>query len=256
VFGDLSVTREIMESDIACGGQVLNENGKIMAATVAAKKGLILGQVGTEKTGKSIVKAGVDEHIKRLSAGYARKIKTKEEEIREHETVKKKIEGKIFELHKQAADLSFAHESKKREVEELKEQFAGLKGKKDRMIELKKRIKTAEQVMEQYDTDVKSIFKSQDILMKDVEEQENRAEKASNEAEELRDEKEALEEIAQQDKPEPFIKINKSAISGTQIFGPHTTMVVRYDLRPCKIIEIESSDPDDPDDRKLVTQNL
>ena len=256
VFGDLSVTREIMESDIACGGQVLNENGKIMAATVAAKKGLILGQVGTEKTGKSIIKAGVDEHIKRLSAGYDRRIKICKEKVREHETGKKKIEGKIFELHKQAADLSFAHESKKREVEQLKEEFAGLKGKKDRMIELKKRIKAAEQVMEQYDTDVKSIFKSQDILMKDVEEQEKRVEKASNEAGELRDEKEALEEIARQDKPEPVIKINKSAAGGTQIFGPHTTMVLRYDLRPCKIIEIESTDPDDSEKRKLVTQNL
>ena len=256
VFGDLTVTREIMESDIACGGQVINENGKIIAATVAAKKGLILGQVGTEKTGKSVLKAGVDEHIKRLADGYARKIKTKEDEIREYEKGKKKIEGKIFELHKQAADLSFAHESKQREVEQLKEQFASLKGKKERMIELKKRIKAAEQVMEQYDADIKSIFKSQDILMKDVEEQEKRIEKASNEAEDLKTEKEALEEIAQQDKPEPFIKINHKATAGTQIFGTKTSLIVRYDLRPCKIIEIESTDPDDPEDRKLVTQNL
>ncbi|MGM0642283.1 MAG: flagellar assembly protein A [Thermodesulfobacteriota bacterium] len=256
VFGEISATREIMESDIVCGSRVLNENGKIIASSVAAKKGMILGQVGTEKSGASTLKTGIDEYIKKLSAGFDLKIKAKEEKVLEYEKQKKKIEGKIFDLHKQAADLSFAHESVKREVDALKEQFSGLKGQKDRMIELKKKIKAREEVMEQHDADVKSIFKSQDILMKDVEEQEQRIEKTAAQADEIRTEKEALEEIAALEKPEPFIKITKRATSGTHIYGPRTSMVVRYDLRPCKIIEIESTDPDDTENRKLVTQNL
>ncbi len=256
VFGTVTVTREIMESEMACGSEIFNEKGKVIDAVITAKKGMILSQVGTEKSGHATLKTGVDDYINRVFQRFDKRIKEKETQVQKLEKEKKEIEGKIFQLHKQAADLSFAHESKIGEVETLKQKFAGLKGKKTEMMALQKEIREREKAAEQFDAEIQTIFQRQDALMKRVEEKEKTMETVSEQITEIRAEKDALAEIAALEKPNPFVKIMHRATGGTRIYGPHTSMIVKHTLRPCKILEIASGDPADPEEWKLVIQNL
>ena len=61
---------------------------------------------------------------------------------------------------------------------------------------------------------------------------------------------------AETDKGIPVVKVKKCIYEGTKITGPETSMIIKHRLGPCKIMEIESSDPDDRDGRQMVIQNF
>jgi len=62
-FRDVMVTREIMASRILTGGDLKNDTGRITASVVAARQGLEVRQIGTEKSEPSVVRIGTNDHI-------------------------------------------------------------------------------------------------------------------------------------------------------------------------------------------------
>ncbi|GEM_PF-560427 len=255
-LGDITITREIMESDIAVSGECINENGRITSSVIAAKKGFIIGQIGTIKASASTIKAGVDDHMIRLTAVFDAEIEKQQKLIDIIEFKKKQLENKNFEMHRKISDQSFIQETMMKKISSLRQQIASLKGQRTKMIKISKEIKKTEQAAKESDETIQNIFEIQDQIMQEISKYEKEIDSAANTLEIIKLEKKAMEEIAEFDEPVPVVRVNRKIFSGTRIVGPKSSMVVKHDLGACKIMEIDSSDPDDHEGRQMVIQNL
>ncbi len=255
-FGNITIIKEIMESDIAVSGECINDNGRVTSSLIAAKKGFTLGLVGTLKASPSTIKAGVDDHMVRLEVIFDKKIEKQQAALDVLEQKKKLLENKNFEMHKKVADYSFAQETMMKKISSLKQELLSLKSKKAEMIKVVREIKEMENTMKEYDDIIKNIFSNQDKITKDISNYEKKITSGASELEITKLEKKAMEEIAEFDEPVPVVRINRNILAGNKIVGPKSSMVVKHKLGACKIMEIDSSDPDDREGRQMVIQNL
>ncbi|MFH1157206.1 MAG: flagellar assembly protein A [Pseudomonadota bacterium] len=253
-FDDVIVMREIMGSEIVTGGALINAAGRITASTVAAKKGMSLGQVGTERSLASTLRTGVNDYLADLTGSFDRKIETMDSQRRQCLAQRKELEERNFAMHKEVADQSFTQEKMLRSLEALKKQCLDLKGRKDAMIANLKEIKKVEQALEDSDKIIKNIFQAQDQIMKTTEGIEKQILGLGLQLDDLRLEKEAIQEIAALEKGVPEVRVSKRIVSGTRIFGPQSSLIIRTSQGACRIVEMASTDPEAPHDRQLVIQ--
>lgn len=133
-FDDVIVTREIMGSEIVTGGMIVNPQGRITASSISARKGMTLGQVGTERSRASILKAGVDDYLERMLAIFEQKLGAINVQQEKYHINRDDLEAKNFAMHKDVAELSFSQEKKQQSLKELRSQCLILKGKKSMML--------------------------------------------------------------------------------------------------------------------------
>ena len=253
-FRNIMVTREIMGSYIAVNGECINTTGKITDSVIVAKKGLDIGQVGTDRSAACVLKAGIDEYSKRYIDKFDIRIKTIQHKINLLKNKKNEFENKNLIFHKEVTDLSFTQDSLQEEMDLLNQQLLSLKNNKDELIHNRKRAKTVEQEIASLENQIKEIFVSQNKLMKNIVQCDTKTNAGLGKLQDSLSGKEAILEILKTDKVIPRVKAAKRIMAGTKIFGPETSMVVKNDLSHCKIMEIESSDPDDPE-KRMVIQN-
>ena len=159
-------------------------------------------------------------------------------------------------MHKKVADYSFIQETMMKKISSLKQELLSLKGKKAEMIKVVREIKEMENTIKESDDVIKNIFSNQDKITKDISNYEKKITSCAGELEMTKLEKKAMEEIAEFDEPVPVVRINRNILAGNKIVGPKSSMVVKHKLGACKIMEIDSSDPDDREGRQMVIQNL
>jgi uncharacterized protein (DUF342 family) len=253
-FDDVTVMREIMGSEILSGGAVVNTAGQITASLVAAKKGMTLARVGTDRSEPCTLRAGVGDHVNSLLASLDRRIESLENQRENLLEEKKALEERNFAMHREVSELSFAQERQTRSLEELKQQCLTLKGKKEAMIANLKEMKRIELALADSDTVIKGIFQDQDRIMKAVDGFEEKVREAESQAGELRLEKEAIREISSLEKGLAEIRVEKRMVAGTRLAGPGSSLILKESLGACRILEIASTDPDDPHGRRLVVQ--
>jgi uncharacterized protein (DUF342 family) len=251
-FDDVMVMREIMGSEISTGGAVINAAGQITASALAARKGMTLGQVGTERSLSSTLRTGVDDYLKGLLEAFDQKIKTLGEELETARAEKKALEVKNFAMHREVAEISFSQEKMQRSLEEIKGRSLELKGRKEAMIAQLKEIKKIEQTMAESDGIIKTIFHAQDSIMKAIENSDGRIHDLESRLNDVALEKEAVKELASLEKGQPEIRVTKRMLAGTRIFGPQSSLVIKNNLGACRIVEAASLDPETPQDRQLV----
>ncbi len=255
-FGDVTVIREIMESDIAVSGECINANGRITSSVIAARKGFTLWQVGTLKAAPSTIKAGLDDHMIRLNTIFDKKIEKQQTILYVLEQKKKMLENKNFEMHKKVADHSFIQETMMKKIVLLKQQLSSLKDKKNEMIKIATEIKDMENTIEESKETIKNIFNDQDKISQEITKYEQKISSQAKELEMIQLEQKAMEEIVEFDEGIPVVRVNRSILPGNKIVGPKSSMVVKHKLGACRIMEIDSSDPDDREGRQMVIQNL
>ncbi len=255
-LGDIIITREIMESDIAVSGECINEHGRITSSVIAAKKGFILGQVGTIKALPSTIKTGLDDYMLRLQAAFSMEIERKKAIIKKIKQKRKQLENQNFEMHKKVADHSFIQETLMKKITLLKERLIAAKSDRSEMIKIAEEIKNMENTIKESDEIIKNIFDSQDMIMQDIIKYEKRINADKDELEIIMLEKKAMEEIAEFEEPVPIVRINRKVLAGTKIIGPGSSMIIRNDLGPCKIMEIDSNDPSDKEGRQMIIRRL
>jgi uncharacterized protein (DUF342 family)/FixJ family two-component response regulator len=252
-LGNISVTQEIMESRIAVCGECLNEYGRITASTIAAKKGFTLFQVGTERSIASKLKAGVDDYTPRLVEVFDDDLAKVQKDIDLVKTREKAFEDKNFKLHKKIIEKSLAQENMQKKRASLKKQIIVLKDEKTQMAKVLEEIKEIELSIENTDKEIKYIFEIQDEITKAIAVCEQETKDAGTQLKELLHQKKSVLKAAEKDKGIPVVKVKKGIYEGTKIMGPETSMIIKHRLGPCKIMEIESSDPGG---RQMVIQNF
>jgi uncharacterized protein (DUF342 family)/ActR/RegA family two-component response regulator len=252
-YGNMMVTREIMESYIAISGSLNNETGRITSSTIAARKGMNVKQVGTEKAEYSTVKAGADDHIRWVAQKYELQIEEKQQAL--DLTIAKKMEfdEAYNALHVDIANQTFAQEKITKKMDFLENRIGEVKGKEEK-ASIVKEMKELEVTVQQADERIKAIFEEQDRVQQQSDACEKEIETLNTEIKTIEHEKNKIVSTLEKEAPIPVLKANKRLYTGTRIMGTQASLIIKQDLGASQFTEIDSENPDSP--KQLVHKIL
>jgi len=246
VFGakNMMITREIMGCRILLSGALSNETGRITDSTIAARLGMSVKQIGTEKSEISTVKVGADDHMKWIAEHFDQQTSKHIQEREKHITENSKLESTHNSLHVDVANQTFAQEklNKKMEFIENKLDTAG----QEERANLSKELKEIEESIGQADARIKEIFARQDEVAQKIEACDSHIKSANIEIEALEKEKTAVLDGLSKSAPVPVLSINKKAFRGTRIMGTQASLVLQKEMGASKFTEMDTDNPDAP----------
>jgi hypothetical protein len=249
----MMITREIMESHIAISGALNNETGRITASTIAARKGMNVKQIGTDKAEYSTVKAGADDHIRWIAQKYDSQIEDKQKEL--DITVAKKMEyDEAFNaFHVDIANQTFAQEKITKKMDFLENQMGEVKEKEERE-RITKELKELEISVQQADERIKAIFQEQDQAQQQSSECEQKIADITTEIKTIEDEKQKIVGRLEREEAVAELKVTKKLYTGTRVTGSQASMILKQDMGASKFNEIDSENPDNP--KQLIHQTI
>ena len=252
-YGDMMITREIMESHIAISGALKNDTGRITASTIAARKGMSVKQIGTDKAEYSTVKAGADDHIRWIAEKFESRIEKKQKEL--DLTVAKKIEhdDAYNAYHVDIANQTFAQEKIAKKIDFLENKIGEVKEKeeKDKIV---KELKELEITVQKADERIKALFEGQDLVMQQSNECEQKISDITSDIKVIEEEKQKIVSRLEREDPVAELKVTKRCYTGTRITGTSASMILKQDMGASKFTEIDSENPDSP--KQLIHQTI
>ena len=251
-YGSMMITREIMESKIAVSGSLNNETGRITSSVVAARLGMNVKQIGTEKADASTIKAGADDHIQWIARQYDTRIEELKHDLEALIHEKSDLDRANNDLHVEVANQTFVQEKITKKIDFI-EQKIGQTGADERQ-QLARDLKALEKNMEQADQRIKDLFREQDEILGKIDALDGKIEQINLELSGVQKEKEASVKKLERQDAVPLLKISKKVFSGTRIIGTQASTSVKHDSGMCKFMEIDSDNTDTP--KLIVQQNL
>ena len=253
-LGDMTVTREIMESSIAINGQFLNTEGRIIASTISAKMGLFVRLVGTEKSEPSVLKPGRNDYLNEVKNKLLEKENKTKNLITKLTQKKKHLEERNFNIHEKIMVHSSSCESLKKTAEKLQGQVPHIT--KDRKARLKEEYKETVFQLKTAEKTIRELFNTQDDLVAQIEAHEEIIQKALDDQAKITDRKTEIDQLKKHDTGVPRVQISKHIQAGTRIIGPNSAMKIQHNSGACNIIEIKKGCGKLPAEKELVISNF
>ena len=249
-YRNMMITREIMESRIMISGSLTNDSGRITSSLIAARKGMSVRQIGTEKAAPSTIRVGSDDHVnwavERLNEAMERIQGKLETAIKE----KMGYDEENNRLHVEVANQTFAQEKITKNIDFIEKKISQSDHASRR--KLSEELKELEKNLELADERIKSIFKDQDVYLKKIDACDAIIQELNTQMAGLKTEKAAIVDCLTKDEPIPVLKIGKRVYSGTRVSGTQSSMVLDKDLGAGRFIEVNTSDPETP--RQMIFQ--
>jgi uncharacterized protein (DUF342 family)/YesN/AraC family two-component response regulator len=252
-YGNMMITREIMESYIAISGGLNNDTGRITASTIAARKGMSVKQIGTEKSEISTIKTGANDHVQWVAEKYEVQEEEKQKELDLTIAKKMELDESYNSFHVDIANQTFAQEKIIKKIDFLENQLDEIK-ETEKKANIIKEVKELEVTGQQCDERIKGIFQEQDIVQQEANECENKIVALNEEIKSIIQEKQKIISRLEKDDPVPELKVNKKLYTGTRITGTVANMILKQDFGASKFSEIDSEDPESP--KKITHQTL
>ncbi|MFH2092717.1 MAG: flagellar assembly protein A [Pseudomonadota bacterium] len=252
-YGDMMITREIMESHIAISGRLNNEAGRITASTISARKGMSLKQVGTDKAEYSTIKAGADDHIRWIAEKYESRIETKQKELDLVVAQKIELDDAYNAFHVDIANQTFAQEKIAKKIDFLENRIGEVTEKEEKE-KITKELKELEITVQKADERIRAIFEEQDLTQQKSSECEQKIEEITTAIKAIEVEKQSIVGRLEKEAPVPELKVTKRLYTGTRITGTQASMILKQDMGASKFTEIDSENPDNP--KQLVHQTI
>lgn len=254
-YGNIMITREIMESRIAVSGALNNETGRITASTIAARKGMSVKQIGTEKAEYSTIKVGADDHIRWIAQGYDAKIETIRKELDLTVAEKLGYDEAYNNLHVDIANQTFAQEKITKKIDYLENRIGKVESEAEK-AGIVREMKELEETVKKADERIKAIFQEQDTAQQQANECEARIEGLTEDIKEIEEEKNKIIGRLEREDPVPELKATKKLYTGTRIMGTEASMILKQDMGASKFNEMDTQDPDNRKQLQHQTLNL
>nr|WP_321403633.1 FapA family protein [uncultured Desulfobacter sp.] len=253
-LGNVTVTREILESSISINGQFVNTQGRIIASTICAKRGMSVRVVGTEKSEPPILKPGRNDYLNEVKNKLIERENKTNHLIQTLTEKKKNLEEQNINTHEKIMFHSCTCETLKKSAKELQAQVPHMtQEKKNRLKEEYKdtvfRLKTVEKA-------IRALFNTQDDLIAQIETYQERIQKALDDQAEISAQKIEMDQLMADETGVPRVQISKQIQAGTRIIGPNSAIKVPHNLGACKILEVKKYFGNLPAGKEMVIRKL
>ncbi|MCD4677299.1 MAG: FapA family protein, partial [Desulfobacula sp.] len=241
-FGNLTISKEIIDSDIILSGSCSNQTGHIISSQITAKLGIEAGKIGTASSKPVNLKLGVNEHIEMLKKRIDQVLEACVSKTSLLKDEIKKLEDHDQALYQQISEKAHIQDRSQIEIKELKKSLPGLEKSNDLVKvqqisnEIKKLIAAAKDAEKQLNT----IFETQDKIANETAQFKDQIKVLEDQTKNHVIEKKALKEFSKKDKPLPVVTVAKTITQDSIIKGPHSSIILKEDASRCKIQELAS----------------
>lgn len=240
-FGDIIIQKEIIDSKLLLSGTCINETGHIISSYISARRGIIAGNIGTDVSHPSIIKAGLNEHIEFF---INQADKRQKENIEAVKAAKEKIielETKNNDLNIKIAELALLQDRSEIKLRDIEEKLSKLKASED-ITELKRASKIINELRQKIKSAGKKLdiaFTLQDKIIQKIENRENAVKEYEDDNKKLLQYKKKLQIFADEHEPVAEVKVKKKIMPGTMIFSPNASLRIQQLASRCRIMEVE-----------------
>ena len=238
--GDVAVAKEIVECTIVTNGKCIIDGGTILSSEIYAKKGLKAKDVGSEASHPNKLIVGIDQIAKIKVAEFKDLINQNKNKI-------EIIEKEIAELDQESDRLN----TELGQIAQVQDNYMVSRRKIMDVIEKEQRdLTTQEQAaisalsvkMEEIDKNVGALMAKDEEIQVRVVTLRNQVVELDNVINLLSEEIKQSELFATRDMGIPTAQISGKLYQGTEIVGPHDSLVIEKDLYNAFLKEQKNSD--------------
>jgi uncharacterized protein len=242
IQGDLVVEKEIFGSTIEVNGRCFVNDGKIIASTISAKKGIEAHDIGTEAAKPCELSVGFDKKYERDAAELKRRLADLQTQKAHLQEAKNTLSAELGEITTQASRTDQELEGYTVQKRQFEEQLNGPKAVEDEeeramlvdlvaeLIEMTTNVEQRVSTLKQQDQDIRAQLAAGDSVAATVDIQIGQ----------INEEIAVLEETAKIDPGIPVIKTTGTAYARTKIAAPHRQLLLQENMRNVRIAESKS----------------
>lgn len=242
-FGNIYVKNEIIDSVILCSGKLDAEQCRVISSRISAKKGIVLGGVGSIRTRSCTISAGSEHHITALSRSIQQKMYRIKESLDLLINKKKEQEQQEKKLFQKMVELKLFHDRAKYKKTILEKEWNKIDTKTTSEKNISKLIKTFEQRVEKSIAALKELNTEKKQRNAKILTLENEISSLRPKIEKqilsLQQTQVAFYEWARSQKNIPEITVFGKAFQGTQLKGVFGATVLAYDMENFSAVERE-----------------
>lgn len=243
-FGNLHVSKEILNSNIHLSGQCINTTGQILASRITSKMGVEAGQIGTVGSGPSTFKIGIDEHVEILMNGLNEKLEASVSKAKIIKDQIKAFEDEDMALYQQVSENAHIQDRAQLDIKEMLKELKALEEVNDMAQTplIKDEIKKNKEKAKAAEANLNTIFEKQDALAEKIQGLKKQLGVLETENKTLVREKKMLKNFGNRTKPVSKLSVSGTIISGNVVKGPHSQLILNEDKSRCTIQEIGSKE--------------
>lgn len=243
-FGNLTITKEIIDSDVILSGSCQNSTGHIISSHITAKRGIDAGKVGTSSSHPVILKVGRDEHIEILKKKIDEALEISVAKSNRLKDEIKTLEDQDHALYRQISEKAHVQDRSQIEIKELEKFLPGLEKSNStaKRQEITTQIQKLMAKAKNVEQELNAIFGAQDKIANKTEQIKGQINRLEETNKNHVIEKKALDAFSKNNAPLPVVTVAKTITQDSVIKGPNASVILKDDASRCKIQELSSQE--------------
>ncbi|MDJ0914834.1 MAG: FapA family protein [Desulfobacterales bacterium] len=239
-FGNIVAEKEIVGSHIACSGACHVGKGRIVASTIAAKKGIQSQGIGSKVSNPCELKIGTEDHLETAIADMAAAFKQLKESVQQLKTKANDRRNANNRLHRKITKLAQVqdHAMVQRKKITAAVQTLQKKGDADKLTRARQMLAEIASREKTADKQIKAYFDRQDTGKETLNRLKAKIATAQNRLAELAEERKSISAWAKKEPPVARAEISGTIWPGTVIMGPNSKVVIKNKHQNVRIQEV------------------
>jgi uncharacterized protein (DUF342 family) len=245
VLGDLLVEKEIIQCTIETNGRCLINDGKIIASTINAKKGIQTREIGTEASKPAKLAVGIDHQYQRDMKMHKEALADLEQQRIEASGLMKQIQVRHDTVTSKLGKLAQEQESFMVQKRQFEEQLQGVgpnavKDEEESEM-LRDLIAELDENSAAIEEKVQDLMAEDDKVRLQLAGRSKALQKLDDAIEEHKEQIMVLEDTLKVDPGIPVIKVSGTVHAKTEVSGLHTRFIIPQTMRGVRIFETENT---------------
>lgn len=233
-LGDMSVVKEIVDTEILLEGSFEMRKGRMFSSSVCAKGGAKIYNIGSERANPSSVTVGASIYLEQELENIDKLIERRQNILENKTTDKNKFDGDLAIIDEKLGNFDQSRQRTLAMIDEMKAKSGGADSKIDlfqkSLDEADKKIHDLQDQKALLETKQKKIIADiaacADAVKTSVKE------------------KFTLKRLNQANPPKPILDVEGKVLSGTKISGRHANLILNQTLTRSRIMEMNNTGED------------
>lgn len=244
-LGDIIVEKEIIQCTIETNGRCLIVDGKIIASSIDAKKGIQTREIGTEAAKPSKLTVGIDRQYERDMKMHKEALADLERQKIETAGLQEKIEQHLETITSRLGKLAQEQDSFMVQRRQFEEQLQGVgpnavKDEEEADM-LKELIAELDDNSATIDRQIQDLMAEDNKVRQQLAGRSKALEKLGEQIEAHKEQITVLDETLKVDPGIPVIKVTGTVCAKTEIHGLHQTLIIPRHMDNVRIAETEAT---------------